>query len=295
MGCLGLGFACLGLFWLVGLALLNQHHDTMAFRKACDMIGAIAGDVIGSVFEQANIKHKDFPLFCKQSRVTDDTVMSLALADTLLHGRDIAENFRRFYRWYPRAGYGTLFKHWASTPNAPAYHSFGNGSAMRVAGCAYANESRETVLACARASAAVTHNHPEGIKGAEAIALGVFLAREGRAKAEILAEVQAHTGYELGFTLDSIRASYSFDATCQGSVPQALVAFREGQDFEDVIRCAVSIGGDSDTIACMAGAIAGAHYGVPQAIALEVQGRLDERLSGVLALFENQFMPEARA
>jgi ADP-ribosylglycohydrolase len=162
--------------------------------KEFHIIGAIAGDVIGSVFEQANIKHKDFPLFCKQSRFTDDTVMSLALADALLHGRDMAENFRRFYRWNPRAGYGTLFKHWASTPGAPAYNSFGNGSAMRVAACAYANESREAVLACARASAAETHNHPEGIKGAEAIALGVFLAREGRGKAEILAEIPQHAG-----------------------------------------------------------------------------------------------------
>ena len=256
------------------------------------MIGAIAGDMIGSVFEQANIKHKDFPLFCKQSCFTDDTVMSLALADALLHGRDVAENFRRFYRWYPRAGYGTLFKHWASTPDAPAYNSFGNGSAMRVAACSYAFENREDVLACARESAEVTHDHPEGIKGAEAVALGVFLARNGLGKADILAEIVAHTGYDLGFTLADIRATYSFDATCQGSVPQALVAFREGLDFEDVIRCAVSIGGDSDTIACMAGAIAGAHYGVPKAIKLEVRGRLDERLSGVLALFETRFLPE---
>jgi len=257
------------------------------------MIGAIAGDIIGSVFEQANIKHKNFPLFCKQSCFTDDTVMSLALADALLHGREIAETFRTFYRWYPRAGYGTLFKHWASTPDAPAYNSFGNGSAMRVSACAYAHENREDVLHCAHTSAGVTHNHPEGIKGAEAIALGVFLARTGQGKAEILAEIRAHTGYDLGFTLDDIRATYSFDATCQGSVPQALVAFREGRDFEDVIRCAVSTGGDSDTIACMAGAIAGAHYGVPKDIVLGVRGRLDERLSVVLDLHENRFLPES--
>ena len=259
------------------------------------MIGAIAGDMIGSVFEEANIKHKDFPLFCKQSCFTDDTVMTLALADALLHGRNVAENFRRFYRWYPRAGYGTLFKHWASAPGAPPYNSFGNGSAMRVAACAYAHNNRADVLACARKSAEVTHNHPEGMRGAEAIALGVFLARGERGKAEVLAEIVAHSGYDLGFALEGIRANYSFDATCQGSVPQALVAFREGLDFEDVIRCAVSIGGDSDTIACMAGAIAGAHFGVPKAIKLEVQGRRDERLSGVLALFESRFIPESNA
>lgn len=161
------------------------------------MIGALAGDIIGSVFEQSNIKHNDFPLFCKQSRFTDDTVMSLALADALLHGRDMAENFRRFYRWYPHAGYGTLFKHWACTPNAPAYDSFGNGSAMRGAPCGYAFENSAAVLACARDSAAVSHNHPEGIKGAEAIALGVFLARNGHGKADILAKIVSHTGYDL--------------------------------------------------------------------------------------------------
>jgi len=255
------------------------------------MIGAIAGDIIGSVFEQANIKHKDFPLFCKRSRFTDDTVMSLALADALLHGRDIGENFRRFYRWYPRAGYGNLFKHWASTPDAPAYNSYGNGSAMRVTACAYARDSLEAVLACARESAAVTHDHPEGIKGAEAIALGTFLARKGDGKADILAGIEALTGYDLGFSLADIRAVYTFDATCQGSVPQALVAFREGIDFEDVVRCAISVGGDSDTIACMAGAIAGAFYGVPDPIAAVVRARLDQRLYGVLALFENQFLP----
>lgn len=259
------------------------------------MIGAIAGDIIGSVFEQANIKHKEFSLFCKQSHFTDDSVMTLALADALLHGRDIAANFRRFYQWYPRAGYGNLFKHWASSPEAPAYNSYGNGSAMRVAACAAAHESREVVLACARKSAAVTHNHPEGIKGAEAIALGAFLARKEYSKADILAEIVAYSGYDLGFSLADIRAGYFFDATCQGSVPQALVAFREGADFEDVIRCAVSIGGDTDTIACMAGAIAGAHYGVPMAIAKGVRGRLDERLSGVLALYEARFGPQGCA
>ena len=255
------------------------------------MIGAIAGDVVGSVFEQSNVKSKEFPLFSRKSRFTDDTVMSLALADALLHGRGIAENFRRFHDWYPRAGYGHLFKNWALTPGLGPYNSYGNGSAMRVSAIAWAFEDEESVLAWARRSAAVTHDHPEGIKGAEAIALATFLARKDEDKESILERVVDLTGYDLEFTLDEIRPRYGFDATCQGSVPQALVAFRESEGFEDSLRAAVSIGGDSDTIACMTGSISAAYYDdVPDSIDAEARGRLDERLQGILALFEERFL-----
>ena len=254
------------------------------------MIGAIAGDVIGSVYEGLSIKTTDFPLFSPACEPTDDSVLTIALADALLNGRDIAATFRRYYALYPHAGYGAMFHDWAMSPGMGAYGSFGNGSAMRVSPVAWAFDERDAVLDAARDSAAVSHDHPEGIKGAQAIALGAFLARKGTGRDEILDAVTAHTGYDLGFTLDEIRPRYRFDATCQGSVPQALVAFREGRDFEDTIRRAISIGGDSDTIACMAGAVAGAFHGVPGEIDAEVRARLDDRLRGVLEAFEARYV-----
>ena len=278
--------------WEVASCIANRYMDRPDPTGWCsEMIGAIAGDVIGSVFEQSNVKSKDFALFSRQSRFTDDTVMSLALADALIHGRDISECYRRFHDWYPKAGYGHMFKKWAQTPEHGPYNSYGNGSAMRVSAVAWAFDDEADVLAWARDSAIVTHDHEEGIKGAEAVALATFLAREHRSKDHILAAVIDRTGYDLDFTLDQIRADYFFDATCQGSVPQALAAFRDGEDFEDTIRLAISVGGDSDTIACMAGAIASAFYGgVPRPIDVEVRDRLDERLAGVLALFEERYL-----
>jgi len=257
------------------------------------MIGAIAGDVIGSVYEHRNMRSTEFPLFSPGSRPTDDSVLTLALAEALLHDADIAGTFRRYYALYPHAGYGAMFHEWAMSPGMGAYGSFGNGSAMRVSAVAWAHDDEAAVLDAARASAAVTHDHPEGIKGAEAVALATFLARNGLTKDEILAAVVARAGYELGFTLDEIRPRYRFDPTCQGSVPQALVAFREGADFEETVRRAVSIGGDSDTIACMAGAVAGAFHGVPAEIDRETRARLDDRLNAVLAAFEARFLPAA--
>ena len=254
------------------------------------MIGAIAGDVIGSVYEHRDLRTTDFPLFSRDSRPTDDSVLTLALADALMHTRDIAGTFRRYHALYPGAGYGAMFHDWAMTPGMGPYNSFGNGSAMRVSAVAWAHDEGRDVLVAARASAAVTHNHPEGVKGAEAIALATLLARQGRSKDEILVAVTGHSGYDLDFTLDEIRPRYRFDPTCQGSVPQALVAFREGADFEDTIRRAISIGGDSDTIACMAGAVAGAFHGVPEDIDAEVRARLDEHLRSVLAEFEARYL-----
>ncbi len=254
------------------------------------MIGAIAGDVIGSVYEHRDVRSTDFPLFSAGSRPTDDSVLTLALADALLNGHDIADTFRRYYALYPDAGYGAMFHDWATTPDMGPYNSFGNGSAMRVSPVAWAFDEAKKVLDAAHASAAVTHDHPEGIKGAEAIALATLLARQGRSKDETLVAVTERSGYDLDFTLDAIRPHYRFDPTCQGSVPQALVAFREGTDFEDTVRRAISIGGDSDTIACMAGAVAGAFHGVPAEIDREVRARLDERLNGVLAAFEARYL-----
>lgn len=170
------------------------------------MIGAIAGDIIGSVFEHSNVKSKNFALFSSETRFTDDTVMSLALADALIHERDIAETYRRFHDWYPKAGYGYMFKKWATTPELGPYNSYGNGSAMRVSPVAWAFDSEETVLAWARKSADVTHNHEEGIKGAEAVALAIFLSRNGKSKDDVLSAVVDHTGYDLDFSLDDIRA-----------------------------------------------------------------------------------------
>ncbi len=202
-----------------------------------------------------------------------------------MNGHDIAETFRQYYALYPGAGYGAMFHEWAMTPGMGPYNSFGNGSAMRVSAVAWVHDDEAAVLDAARASAAVTHDHPEGI-----IALATFLARQGRTRDEIMDAVARLTAYDLSFSLDAIRPRYRFDPTCQGSVPQALVAFREGADFEDTLRRAISIGGDSDTIACMAGAIAGARHGVPAEIDREVRARLDQRLSGVLSAFEARYL-----
>lgn len=253
------------------------------------MIGAIAGDVIGSVFEGSNLKSKDFPLFSRDSRFTDDSVLTAAVADCVLHGRDYADAYRAFYAWYPRAGFGFLFANWARSPREAAYGSYGNGAAMRVSPIAWAFETLEEVLSEAARSAAATHNSAEGIKGAQAIAMATYLARQGKTKSAILSAVVDRFRYDLDFTLDGIRSDYAFDATCQGTVPQALVAFRDSGDFEDAVRSAISIGGDSDTIACMAGSVAAAfHGGVPEDIDAAVRARLDERLNGILDLFERR-------
>ena len=254
------------------------------------ILGAIAGDVIGMRFERFNRKSKEFALFSHVSRFTDDTVLTLALADALTTGQDFAVGFRGFGLAYPDAGYGGTFRKWLSDPDMRPYGSYGNGAAMRVSPVAYAFHTEKEVLASARASAAVTHSHPEGIKGAEAIALAVFLARMGQSRDQILRRVVKLADYDLDFTLDDIRPTYRFDVSCQGSVPQALVAFREAADFEDAIRGAISIGGDSDTIACMAGAIAAPFFGgVPEEIGQEVRRRLDSRLNNVLAEFEARY------
>jgi ADP-ribosylglycohydrolase len=254
------------------------------------MLGAIAGDVIGSVYERQWIKTTRFPLFHPLCRYTDDTVLTVALADSILHGLPYVDLLKRYYRAYPRAGYGGTFYKWAQSEQSEPYNSWGNGSAMRVSPVGFAFGTLEEVLEQAKRSAEVTHDHPEGIKGAQAIASAVFLARTGQTKEQIKGYVETAFGYDLDTPLDEIRPRYTFDVSCQGSVPQAIRAFLESDDFEHAVRLAVSLGGDSDTLACMAGGIAQAHYGgVPEAIALRVFEVLDDHLGALTRKFAETY------
>jgi ADP-ribosylglycohydrolase len=254
------------------------------------MLGAIAGDVIGSVHERARTKTKEFPLFTAASRFTDDTVLTVAVADCLLHGRGYVDALHDYFHAYPDAGYGGTFWLWASSRRRTPYQSWGNGSAMRVSPVAYAGTTLEGVLAEAKRSAEVTHDHKEGIRGAEAVAAAVFLARTGGTKEQIRRYIEDQFDYFLDETLDQLRPTYQFDASCQWSVPQSIIAFLESIDYEDAVRNAVSLGGDADTMACIAGAIAEAFYGgVPRPIAEQVLARLDDRLRGVVSKFQQRF------
>ncbi len=250
------------------------------------MIGAIAGDIIGSVYEFRNIKRTDFTLFDPRCRFTDDTVLTVAVADAILSGSTYAATLKAWYRAYPRAGYGPAFAIWAASDSETPYNSMGNGSGMRVSPVGWACGTLTEVLTEAKRSAEVTHNHPEGIRGAQAVAAAVYLARTGASKGEIKAYLEATFYYNLDASLDSIREGYRHDVTCQGSVPQALRAFLESGDFEDGVRKAISIGGDSDTIACIAGAIAHAFYGaVSDEIRQGVFRILDDPLKEIVHAF----------
>ena len=260
------------------------------------MLGAIIGDIVGSRFEWHNYKSKDFEFLNYQCFFTDDSVMSLALCRALLQSgngfADLSEQaitcMREFGKNYPHAGYGGGFSSWLLSVNPQPYNSFGNGAAMRVSGCGYVANSIEEAKRLSKAVTEVTHNHPEGLKGAEAVAVAVFLARSGWNLLEIRDYIVKNY-YRIGFTLDSIREEYDFDVTCQGSVPQALEAFFESTDFEDAIRNAISIGGDSDTIAAITGAVAEAYYGIPTEIRKHALTFLDERLLAILVEFENKY------
>lgn len=254
------------------------------------MIGAIAGDIIGSVYEHNNIKTKDFPLFSPQSRFTDDTVLTVAIASAILAGSPYLDPILELARRHSHAGYGRTFREWLRSEDNRPYNSWGNGSAMRVSPIGFAFSDRDEVLRQARLSAEVTHNHPEGVKGAQATALAVYLARTRRDKTVIKDEIARRFGYDLDRTLDSIRLSYTFDVSCQGSVPEAIIAFLESNSYEDAIRNAVSIGGDSDTLACIAGGIAEAYYGeVPPPITRAVHETLTGDLWPVVEAFYARF------
>jgi ADP-ribosylglycohydrolase len=258
------------------------------------MTGAIAGDIIGSPYETRGkrIKTKDFPLFSEECRFTDDSVLTVALADAILHGRSFETLLIEYFQRYPQAGYGGMFRKWALDKAGRPYNSFGNGSAMRISPAGFAYDSLEEALDKAEFYSAVTHNHPEGIKGAKATSAAIYLARTGHSKAEIKHYIENSFGYNLSRTLDEIRPGYRFDVTCQGSVPEAIIAFLESTDFEDAVRNAVSLGGDSDTQACITGGIAQAYYGhVPDFIQEKVFEILDDDLKKVTMEFMERYLP----
>ena len=254
------------------------------------MIGAILGDIIGSAYEHDAPKHTDFALFSEYSRFTDDTVLTVATAHALLTGEPYQDAYHAFGNRYPGSGFGGAFRAWLASEDRLPYNSWGNGSAMRVSPVGWARDSVEEVLAEAERSAAVTHDHPERIRGAQAVALAVFLARTGASKAEIREAVRARIGYPLDRTLAEIRPSYHFDVSCQGSVPEAITAFLESDGVEHAIRLAVSLGGDADTQAAIAGGIAEAfHDGVPEDLAAEALVRLTPELRETVCAFREKY------
>ena len=261
------------------------------------MYGAILGDMIGCPYEfDRGNKTKDFPLFIDSSEFTDDTVMTLAVAEALMDmtpdssDDTIRERIAGLMRWYgkryPHAGYGVRFSRWLRSRYPEPYNSFGNGSAMRVSAAAWLFDDLTTVRRMARLSADVTHNHPEGIKGAEATAAAIFLARTGSTKEEIRDFIETIFDYDLSRTCDEIRPGYHHVESCQETVPEAITAFLEGESFEDAIRTAVSLGGDCDTLTAITGSIAEAFFGVPEELKQECRRRLDDRLRRVLERFE---------
>ena len=260
------------------------------------MYGAILGDMIGAPYEfDRSPKVKEFPLFTIESQFTDDSVMTIAVADALMNtlGQDDnavkAELVRSMQRWgakYPDAGYGGMFYRWLHKKNPEPYGSFGNGSAMRVSAAGWLYDTLEETRHMARLTAEVTHNHPEGIKGAEAAAAAIFMARTGRSKDEIKAYIVREFGYDLSRTCDEIRPTYHHVESCQQTVPEAITAFLEGTDFEDVIRTAVSLGGDCDTLTCIAGGMAEAFYGIPASIKEKCRRRLFPDMLMVCDRFE---------
>ena len=259
------------------------------------MLGAITGDIVGSIYEFNNIKTKKFDLFTDKSHFTDDTVMTFAIAEAVMNGgksEDFISFMKLYGSFYPRAGYGGTFVRWLASDTTEPYNSWGNGSAMRVSPCGWIakldipiEEGIKQTEDLAKASAEVTHNHPEGIKGAQATAVSIFFMRHGKAKNAIdeyknkLKEyIQNRYEYDLDFTLDEIRPIYKFDVSCQGSLPPSIVSFLESENFEDAIRNAISIGGDSDTLGAITGSIAEAAYGIPEDIKEKSMSYLDGRL-----------------
>lgn len=261
------------------------------------MYGAILGDIIGSPYEfDMGNKSKDFPLFSERSTFTDDTVMTLAVGWAFLDAqpnadipwirRRLISSMKQYGEMFPYAGYGGMFRRWLQWDDPQPYGSYGNGSAMRVSSVAWLYHDIKTVRSMARLSAEVSHNHPEGIKGAEATASAIYLARTGSTKAEIKAFIEENFGYDLSRTCDEIRPNYHHVETCQETVPEAITAFLEGNSFEDVIRTAVSLGGDCDTLTCIAGSIAEGFYGVPEDLKEECRNRLPQELGKILDQFD---------
>ena len=256
------------------------------------MLGAIAGDIIGSVYEFANTKSTRFDLFTPWTKFTDDSVMTLAVAKWLVEDSVHTIHYliycmQELGNLYPNAGYGGNFMNWLREDDPQPYNSWGNGSAMRVSPVGLYAQTIDEALALAALTASVSHNHPEGVKGAQAIAACVFLCKEGKSKQEIKEFVEKVFDYDLNRTIAGVKLRYDFDVSCQGSVPEAIIAFLEGNSFEEVIRLAISLGGDSDTIACMAGAIAACCYEIPKEISETCDGLLTKELKAIKDGFIN--------
>lgn len=255
------------------------------------MLGAITGDIIGSVYEWSNIKTKEFELFSPKCFFTDDSILTIALADSILNNLDYGQVMKQYYSRYPDGGYGGNFHAWALNPDSTPYNSWGNGSAMRTSPVGYAYDTLEEVLDAAKYFACFTHNHPEGVKGAQATASAIFLARTGQSKEDIKSYIVDHFNYDLSKSIDEIRPEYSYDVSCQGTVPQAITAFLESVDYEDAIRNAISIGGDSDTLACITGGIAEAFYGpLPKRISERSMNILDDSLREIVEQFYKKYL-----
>jgi ADP-ribosyl-[dinitrogen reductase] hydrolase len=256
------------------------------------MLGAIIGDIAGSIYEGTNHKSKDFPFLAPGADFTDDTVCTIAVADALLHGKPPAAVLHEWCARYPGRGYGGMFARWIQKPGAPPYNSYGNGAAMRVSPAGLLGRKLDEVLDMARRVTEVTHNHPEGLKGAAATSHAIFLARGGAGPDAIRAAIQTTYGYDLSRTVDSIRPVYRFNETCQKTVPEALICALEARDFEDAIRNAISIGGDSDTVAAIAGGLAEALFGIPEVLVKEGRSRLPAEMNKVLDKLYERARPE---
>ena len=256
--------------------------------RSIALMGAICGDIMGSPYEywRSRTKKYDFNPFPPRARFTDDTVMSIAVADWIMHGGDLSKVMQKWGRKYPNAGFGGMFKQWLAEDDPQPYNSFGNGSAMRVSpiGCVF--DTLEETLEKAKESAEVTHNHPEGIKGAQATAAAIFLARTDRSKEEIKEYISEVFDYNLNRTYNEIKPGYKFDVTCQRSVPESIICFLESKDYEDCIRLAVSMGGDADTMGAIAGSIAASYYGeIPETILEKCRAKLTEDIRELIDKF----------
>ena len=250
------------------------------------MLGAIVGDIVGSVHEFAAPKHTNFPWLIDNSTFTDDSVLTLAVADCVMSGASYVDKLHEYTRKYPGRGYGAGFFAWVQAGSREPYNSWGNGSAMRVSSVGFAFRSLEQTLREAERSAEITHNHPEGIKGAQATATAIFLARQGESKAAIRSTIEKRFGYDLRRSAAQVRGGYRFNESCQGTVPEAIIAFLDSNEYEEAVRLAISLGGDADTLACIAGGIAEAFYGgVPRQLAAPAYARLDADLRGVVRQF----------
>ncbi|MDY0079413.1 MAG: ADP-ribosylglycohydrolase family protein [Ignavibacteriaceae bacterium] len=254
------------------------------------MLGAVIGDIVGSRFEFANHRSKEFELLHSSCFVTDDSILTFATYDAIANNLLFSEAYKKWTRLYPDKGYGGNFRFWAFSDNMKPYNSYGNGSAMRVSPCGWASDDLPTVLSLAEKSAAATHNHPEGIKGALATAHAVFLARMKHSKQDIKKNIELTYNYSLDFDFDELVRNYRFDVSCQGTVPQALFTFLISDSFEDSLRNAVCIGGDSDTLAAVNGAVAEAFYGIPRDIQNKALVFLDSTLLALLSQFQKQYI-----